>query len=189
VWFTTLVIVQGLLVPEYSHVAMPISALAAWPTGWIQNLNFYVFGALMMLFAVGLHRGVQRTRRGAAAFLLMAMSAVGIVAAGVFPWTMVAGVPTETPPHVAAAITAFSTGGVGFILFSRRMAADPRWRELAMYTLCTGIAILVLFVMVGFFAVDDGAPLHPWAGLIQRVLCVVWFTGTIVIARRLRRLV
>jgi hypothetical membrane protein len=120
--------------------------------------------------------------------VLMAMSAGGIVAAGIFPWTMVAGVPTETPPHVAAAITAFSTGGVGLILFSKRMNADPRWRDLAMYTLCTGMVILLLFVMLGLFAIDDGAPLYPWAGLLQRILCAVWFTCTIVLAVRLRRL-
>jgi hypothetical membrane protein len=188
VWFTTLVIVQGFLAPDYSHVAMPISALAAWPTGWIQNLNFYVFGALMTAFAVGLHRGVQPTR-GGAAFVLLAMSGLGILAAGVFPWKMVDGVPTETPPHVAAAITAFATGGVGLILFSKRMKADPRWRDLATCTLSTGITILVLFVTLGFFAIDDGAPLHPWAGLLQRALCAVWFTCTIVLAVRLHRLI
>ena len=33
VFFTALVVLQGFLVPEYSHVRMPISALAAWPTG------------------------------------------------------------------------------------------------------------------------------------------------------------
>jgi hypothetical protein len=37
-------------------------------------------------------------------------------------------------------------------------------------------AVLLLFVAVGFFAIDDGAPLHAWAGLLQRVLCAVWFT-------------
>ena len=31
--FTVLVIAQGLLQPDYSHVALPISALAAWPSG------------------------------------------------------------------------------------------------------------------------------------------------------------
>jgi ABC-type transport system involved in cytochrome c biogenesis permease subunit len=68
------------------------------------------------------------------------------------------------------------------------MKADPRWRDLAMYTLCTGMVILALFVLLGFFAIDDGAPLHPWAGLLQRILCAVWFTCTIVLAVRLRRL-
>jgi hypothetical protein len=48
--------------------------------------------------------------------------------------------------------------------------------------------VLVLFVAVGFFAIEDGTPLHPWAGLIQRVLCVVWFTWLILLAVRLRRI-
>ena len=71
--------------------------------------------------------------------------------------------------------------GLGFIAFSRRMIADPRWRDLAAYTMLTGIAILFLFVAVGFFAIDDGAPLHAWAGLLQRVLRAVWFTCLIVL--------
>jgi hypothetical protein len=50
----------------------------------------------------------------------------------------------------------------------------------------TGGIMLALFVAVGFFAIDDGAPLHAWAGLLQRVLCAIWFTCIIVIAIRLR---
>ena len=30
------------------------------------------------------------------------------------------------------------------------MIADPQWRDLAAYTLCTGIAVLVLFITVDF---------------------------------------
>ena len=40
VLFSTAIVVQGAMLPEYSHVRLPISALAAWPTGWIQNINF-----------------------------------------------------------------------------------------------------------------------------------------------------
>jgi hypothetical protein len=32
--FTSLVVVQGILQPDYSHIVMPISALAAWLTPW-----------------------------------------------------------------------------------------------------------------------------------------------------------
>jgi hypothetical membrane protein len=139
------------------------------------------------LFAVGLHVGVQRTPWGTVGFALLVMSGVGLVLAGVFPWKMVNGVPTETPGHVVGAITSFATGGLGLVVFSQRMRADPRWRDLSTYTVFTGIAVLVLFITVGFFAVDDGAPLHPWAGLIQRVLCAVWFICLIVLALRLRK--
>ena len=186
IWFTALVVLQGFLLPDYSHVRLPISALAAWPTGWIQNINFCVTGALGMAFALALHRGAQPTPRGRAGIALLVISGIGIVLAGLFPWKMVDGVPTETPPHVIGAITAFAAAGLGLIVFSRRMTADPRWRDLATYTMYTGIAVLVLFITVGFFAVDDGTPLHPWAGLLQRVLCAVWFVCLIVLAVRLR---
>src|SRR4029453_926318 len=84
--FTTLVVVQGFLQTEYSHVRLPISALAAWPTGWIQNLNFFVAGALTMAFAYALHRGVQPTRRGNIGVALLVMGGIGLWLAGIFPW-------------------------------------------------------------------------------------------------------
>lgn len=185
-WFTTLVVVQGVLLPDYSHVRMPISALAAWPTGWIQTLNFYITGALTIAFGLDLHHAVQPTRQGSTGIVLLVIGGIGVVMAGVFPWRMVDGVPTETPPHVVGAVMTFAATGLGLIVFSRRMVADPRWRDLATYTMYSGIAVLLLFVTVGFFAIDDGAPLHAWAGLIQRVLCAVWFACLIVLAVRVR---
>ena len=186
IFFTTLVVLQGFLLPEYSHVRMPISALAAWPNGWIQTINFYVVGLLMMAFAVALHLSVQATRREGTGFALLVMSGLGLVLAGVFPWHMVNGVPTETPAHVVGAVMTFVSTGLGLVVFSRRMAADPRWRDLAAYTMCTGIVVLLLFIAVGFFAIDEGTPLHQWAGLLQRVLCAVWFACLITLGFRLR---
>ena len=133
--FTTLVVLQGLLLPDYSHVRLPISALAAWPTGWIQNVNFYIAGVLTIAFAVALHHGVQRTRRAGAGVALLGLGGLGLVWAGIFPWKMVDGVPTETAPHVIGAVTVFTATGLGLIVFSRRMIADPRWRDLATYTM------------------------------------------------------
>ena len=72
-----------------------------------------------------LHRGVQPTRAGRSGIALLVMGGIGIVLAGLFPWKMVDGVPTETPPHVIGAIMAFAAAGLGLIVFSRRMTADP----------------------------------------------------------------
>ena len=120
--------------------------------------------------------------------MLLDVGGFGVLWAGIFPWRMVNGVPTEPAAHVIGAILAFAATGLGLMVSSRRMAADPEWRDLASYTMSTGAAVLVLFVMVGFFAIEDGAPLHSWAGLLQRVLCAVWFTCLIVLALRLRSL-
>ena len=184
--FTALVILQGLLQPDYSHVRMPISALAAWPAGWLQVLNFYICGALTIAFAVGLHMRMQRSS-GLVGVSLLVAGGVGLILAGIFSWEMVDGVPTETPAHVVGAILTFCATGLGFIAVSRRMNADEQWRDLATYALVTGVIVLLLFVTVGFFAIDDAAPLHPWAGLLQRILCAVWFTCLIVLAGRARR--
>ena len=186
--FTVLVILQGLLQPDYSHVKEPISALAAWPAGWIQNLNFFVSGALMTAFVLGLNSVVRPSPRGIAGFALLLLGSIGIVLAGVFPWRLLNGVPTETPQHVAAAVTVFGLTPLGLIVFSRRMKADPRWQGLAGYTLVTGIVMALLFPLMGFLAIPETGPLHPWAGLLQRVICAVWFTCIVVLATRLRTL-
>jgi hypothetical protein len=68
------------------------------------------------------------------------------------------------------------------------MAADPEWRDLSTYVLGTGIVMLLLFIVVGGFAIDEGTPLHSWAGLLQRVLVAIWFGCIVVMAGRALRL-
>ena len=184
--FTAVVVVQGLLQPDYSHVAMPISALAAWPYGWMQRLNFWVFGVLMAAAAVGLHRGMRSGPRGALAFPLLLTSAVGIVLAGVFSWT---GDPrtqlVEPVAHVVAALMTFLGAGAGLVALARRMADDPAWRGLSAYTRACGMVMLALFPVMGFLAMPPGAPLHEVAGLLQRLVLLAWFPCVVVLSLRL----
>jgi len=184
IWFTTLVIVQGILQPDYSHIALPISALAAWPAGWMQCINFYVLGALMAAFTIAVQRSIQPTRYGRVGIALLFTSCVGLVIAGLFPWIMVNGVPTETKPHVVGAVLSFAGGSIGLIALSRCMRADARWQSLATYVFASGVTMLILFIALGAFAIDDGTPLHPWAGLLQRVVAFIWFACVIIIAFR-----
>lgn len=184
IWFITLVIIQALLQPDYSHIAMPISALAAWPAGWMQNLNFFVFGALMAAFAIGLHNAIRPTRFGLLGVALLLASCFGLWIAGLFPWNNVSGVPIEPPSHVVGAVVTFLSASASHVALSRRMTADPQWRNLSPYVLGTGIVMLLLFIVVGGFAIAEGTPLHSWAGLLQRVLVATWFACILVMARR-----
>ena len=186
--FVILVVVQGMMQPDYSHIAMPISALAAWPAGWLQNLNFFVCALLLAAFAIGLHAAIRPTRFGFLGIALLLASSLGILMSGLFPWINMNGVPTETPEHVVAAVLTFSTASIGLAVLSRRMTADPLWQDLSAYVLGTGCVMLVLFVLVGGFAIGEGTPLHRWAGLLQRVLVVVWFSCLVVVARRFLQL-
>ena len=186
--FIILVVVQGTMQPDYNHISMPISALAAWPAGWLQNLNFFVFATLMAAFAIGLNDAILPTRFGFLGIALLLANSLGIFMAGLFPWINVNGVPTETPPHVVAAVLTFSSASIGLGVLSHRMTADPLWHDLSAYVFGTGLVMLLLFIAVGGFAIDEGTPLHRWAGLLQRVLVMVWVVCLLVMARRILRL-
>ena len=79
VMFAVVVLVQSLLRPEHSLVADPISALAAGPSGWVQDVNFLLFGSLMIAYAIGLHLGVRPTRWGVVGLTFLVLSGVGLV--------------------------------------------------------------------------------------------------------------
>ena len=59
-------IVQGLFRRgEYDPIAETVSVLETGSHGWIQQLNFFVFAILMMIFAAGLSAGFHSKRRDA----------------------------------------------------------------------------------------------------------------------------
>ena len=175
---------------EYSPLAEPVSALEAGPNGWLQQVNFVVFGILTMVFAVGLHRGLQPTRVGILGPGLLLLSAVGLLLAAIFPLREdAAGVTFDPGGHVVAGLTFFLTSATGLIVLSRRLSRDPRWHGLAAYTLgCGGLALLG-FIVMGVFVMPDDAPLHDWAGLGQRLIIIlIIFPCRVVLSLRLLRL-
>jgi len=111
--FTMAFIVQAFFRPGYSHVAEPVSALTAGPTGWVQQVNFIVFGPLMLAFAVGLHLAMRATRWGMVGPALLVLSGIGLVLAGVFPARDATGAFSVGPEHLVAALTTFLGAGPG----------------------------------------------------------------------------
>src|SRR5918997_1351122 len=188
--FAVVALVQSLLRPEHSLVADPISALAAGPSGWVQNVNFLVFGSLMIAYAIGLHLGVRPTRWGVVGPAFLVLSGVGLVWAGLFPSTDATGASQDDRvlPIVAFPMT-FLGAGIGLIVMSRRMVGDPRWQRLVPYALATGIAVLVLLLAGGSPVRKPRAPPHPWWGLFQWMLLAIWFPCTVTLALRLLRVV
>jgi Protein of unknown function (DUF998) len=129
-----------------SDVPWP-SALALGPLGWLQVLNFVFFGLTLIVFALGLHRGVAALGRGSwigTAFLVLA--GVALVLAGF-----------KTDPHLSEGPQTWHglIHGLAFILLLVsmllslffwwwRLRRDPPWRGFDMYTLITAILYVVL---------------------------------------------
>src|SRR5919108_2435878 len=136
--FTILVGIQGMAHRDYSHLALPISALAAWPHGWLQSLNFLTLAVLMTGFAVAFHRGVRpnkSARIGPACFFV---SAVGLALAGLFPWARIGNAFSVPRGHLVGAFMAFVGAGTGLLFMARRMVKDAEWSHLAMYVAVSG---------------------------------------------------
>ena len=78
--FTVTFFVQGLFrLEEYDPVAEVVSALEAGPGGWVQQVNFMVFGLLTIAFVVGLHLGLRPTRWGFIGPSLLVLSGMALV--------------------------------------------------------------------------------------------------------------
>lgn len=189
VLFAVAALVHSLLREDHSLVAMPISALAAEPSGWVQDLNFVVFGSLMIAYAIGFHLEVCGARWGVLGPAFLSLSGIGLVWAAVFPATDATGAfQADRVPalHTVGFAITFLGTAIGLITLSRRMARDPRWQSLTTYALATGIAMLILF-LAGALVRPPDAPFHPWLGLFQWILLAVWFPCMIVLALRLLR--
>jgi hypothetical protein len=59
--FAVVAVVHSLPRSDHSLVALPISALAAGPSGWVQDVNFLLVG-LLIAYAIGIHLGVRSGR-------------------------------------------------------------------------------------------------------------------------------
>src|SRR5918995_724186 len=184
--FAVVALVHSLLRPDHSLLRHPVSALAAGPSGWVQNVNFLLFGLLMIAYAIGLHLGVRPTKWGFVGVMFLVLSGVGLMWGGVFPATDDTGAfDGGRLLHIPGFVMTFLGGGIGLVLMFRRMASDPRWRALATYALATGVAMLVLIVAGGGPGGPPGGPLRAGAGAFPRGVRGAWRPCTVVLALRL----
>lgn len=191
--FTVGFVVQGFLRTDlrlgYNPIAQEISDLTAGPDGWVQQVNFVVFGLLLIAFAVGLRRGVRKASPWMVGPALVAWNGVELMVAGFFPRSEDATGHIYDPlgVHMINGMLFFLSIGVVLIVLSLRFARDERWRDLATYTRVSGITLGVLVVLNGFFAEAPSDSLHPWLGLFQRAILAVWFLCLVMLALRLCR--
>ena len=124
-----------------------------------------------MAHAIGLHRGMGPARGGWVGPALLFITGIGLLAAGTFPLREdAAGITYDPGGHTVAGMIFFLGSPAALIVLSRRMPHDPSWRGLAPYTLGSGLVFLDLAIVGMVFASPAAAPLHDWAGLVQRIM-------------------
>ncbi|MBA2691081.1 MAG: DUF998 domain-containing protein [Rubrobacter sp.] len=141
----------------------------AWPSGlslgeygWVMNAGFVVSGALLMVFAVGLRRGI----RGGFGSLLLFVSGLAV-----------AMMAFETDPILREGPRSFHgwIHDISFVVFavsllagvfllSREFGADAAWKTHAWYTLATGFVAVVCLVLPGMAYYFFVGVLLVWIG-------------------------
>jgi hypothetical protein len=168
------VLVQAVLRPGFDLLHDDASLLANGSWGWVQVANFLVTGACVAAFAIGTARALSGRPGGVWAPRLLAVYAVGLVAAGIFVADPMNGFPAGAPaghPEVISVhgILHIVSAAVGFIglvaacfVMARRFATEKRQRWTA-FSIVTGAVFLLGFgaiasgsssaiVLVGFWA-------------------------------------
>jgi hypothetical protein len=172
--FALTYLIEGATRPGYDGVQYAISVLSLGPGGWIQQVNFVVFGALALLSAMGwrmaLTPGVGRLWYP----LLKAVIGVGLIVDGFFSQDPVVGYPigavvgattTHAVVHTLAAFVTITAIAASCFVLARRFAAEPRWRGWVVYTVLAGLLTIALIAAFGATNNHPGAP----SGLLERL--------------------
>ncbi len=158
-----------------SDVPWP-SALALGPFGWLQVLDFIFFGLTLVIFAVGLHRGVApRGRASVIGPALLVVAGIALVLAAFKTDPSL----SESPHtwhgliHGLAFLLLVLSLLLSFFFLWWRLRRDPLWRGYDLYTLITAVLYVVLFF----------SSAAQWAFYLFLAVVLVWIE---VMAIRLR---
>jgi hypothetical membrane protein len=184
--FVIVFLIEGATRPDYNAWQTTISTLSWGDQGWIQIANFSLFGLFMLCFAIGLRR-VLRTGPGSLGGpILLFIVGLGLITAGPFVTDPVLGYPpalSSNGPaslhgtiHNTASLIVFLALPAASFVMGWRFIRDPAWRSWALYSVATGVLILVF--VVWFFASVVAATHDPNggavpAGLLERVFSII----------------
>src|SRR5215472_3883042 len=91
--FTATYLFEGITRPGYDAWQQPISALSLGPGGWVQQINFAVFGVLTLLSAVGWYRFLAPGCNAIWFPLLQGIAGLGLIGIAVFSMDPFPGYP------------------------------------------------------------------------------------------------
>jgi hypothetical protein len=175
--FTVTYVLEGITRPGYDAGIQPISALSLGPGGWVQQVNFVVFGILLVLSAVGWYRFWVPGRAAIWFPLIQGISGLCLIGAGVFsmdpfgypPGSTLAASTVHGMLHSILAWVLIVTLELGCFVFAQYARILLHWRGWFVYSLITGILILIFWEAFVLGANGTIAGLVPLTGLTERL--------------------
>ncbi|MBS1503582.1 MAG: DUF998 domain-containing protein [Bacteroidetes bacterium] len=153
--FSVVAFGYGAVSPDYDMMRQPIGELELLRHGWVQSVNFVVFGLFIFAFAFGLYRELKNGYGALVLPILQGLVALGLVLSGIF---------IHEPFHTPASMLAFISLVISFFVFAVRFAGDPRWQGWASYSIASALVSMVLIAVFGYVKAHNGA----YAGVFER---------------------
>ncbi len=183
--FVVLIIVGGVLYEGYSHVSQKISELGGEGAEYalLQNLNFILFGVLVIGFSWALARWFGPSYLGPALIALFGLSSS--IANGLLPCDLgCSGETTVGLLHNITGMTGFLAAILGMFVLAKRWQRDSRWQS------HVGFTRRAAFVAIGglvWFVATQALDAQSTAGLAQRVFAGALLLWIAITAARLAR--
>jgi len=178
---------DGALRPGYSAYREAASYLLLDSRGWLEIVNFIVFGFLLIAFAFGfLYRmsGVLST-----GWLRTSTGLLVLVGVGFFMAAMFLPDPFGEPQHTLHAMlhnvaftVVFFPLGMACVLIGSQLRKIVGWRIVGWYTMIIGIPIC--FIALASLNFQPSTP-PAWGGLFERVFFVIVFAWYVIMASRM----
>ena len=186
--------VEGFLRPEYNLFSMYVSELSLGPRGWVQVLNFIIFGVLFLVFAFGITIESKEQKSSQVGPILLNIIGLLFLLSGPFIMD-----PATTPRdewslfgtiHQLLGALAFVLFPVSCFVFWWRFKEDPEWQLFRWGTLITGLIIIVGIILLRIGPTMPPEPpnaFNAWVGLIQRVIFIPYLAWIFTFAFMLRK--
>jgi len=179
VLFILIVSIEGCQRPDYNAMHQSISALSLGSRGWIQMLNFIIFGAFV-LSTVTIWRAILIGRKWAIAFpALIAIAGASIIICGIIPQDPAPGYdpeglslkePTLTGLlHLLFAGIGALSSVVGLLIMAKHFSGDPLWHGWTVYSVIMAIVMIACVTVYGIWSIESTG----YAGTFERIAAMV----------------
>ncbi|HEY6407176.1 MAG TPA: DUF998 domain-containing protein [Ktedonobacteraceae bacterium] len=195
--FIIVLLIEGATRPGYSAWHHYGSSLSLGDQGWMQITNFIVCGLLTLCFAIGLRQVFRTGRSSVWGPILLGVFSLSLIAAGLFVTDPSLGYPPGTHSsgpqtlhgtiHGVSGLIAFGSVAIASFVMARRFAGDPSWKGWALYSIVTGVLVVVFFIAATVVSALDENGVFPDSptGLFQRIAIIVGWGWIALLAIRL----
>jgi hypothetical protein len=180
-----------LIRPGFDPTRHDWSLLSNGDLGWIQIINFFITGALVICAAIGIRRVLRGGKGGTWAPRLLGLYGAGLIGAGIFKADPMNGFPLGTPdgapvhPTISGLLH-IMTGAFGFIgLIAACFVLVRYFRGLgqtnwARFSMATGIVFLLAFFGIAGSGQQQGAVLQVITLVFTAAVILAWLWMSLV---------